>query len=46
MGAGAERRILEALFAAIEEPARGANLGDDANVLAVARRHRLPRCSR
>jgi Uncharacterised nucleotidyltransferase len=37
----AERKILEALFAALEEPARAATLVDEPRVVAVARRHRL-----
>jgi hypothetical protein len=41
MDARAEREILIALFAALEEPARGAGLGDEPGIVAVARRHRL-----
>jgi hypothetical protein len=36
-----ERQILLALFAALEDRARAADLGDDALLRAVARRHRL-----
>jgi hypothetical protein len=36
-----DREILVAVFAALEEPARAAALGDDPRVLVVARRHRL-----
>ena len=36
-----DREILAALFAALEDPARAPELGDDPRVLVVARRHRL-----
>lgn len=39
--ARADRQILVGLFAALEDPARAAALGDDPRVLVVARRHRL-----
>jgi hypothetical protein len=41
MSGRADRDTLAALFAAIEEPARAAELGDDPRVLVVARRHRM-----
>jgi len=41
MDARAERQLLVALFAALEEPARAGDLADGPDVLAVARRHRL-----
>jgi hypothetical protein len=37
----ADRTLLAALFAALEDPPRAADLGDSARVLTVARRHRL-----
>jgi hypothetical protein len=41
MGAGGDRDVLAALFAALEDPLRATALGDDPRVLDVARRHRL-----
>jgi hypothetical protein len=41
MAERSERDLLVALFAAIEDPPRAGELGDDPRLLAVARRHRL-----
>lgn len=41
VNARAERAILSSLFAALEDPARASALSTDAQLLAVARRHRL-----
>jgi hypothetical protein len=41
MDARTDRELLVALFAALEDPQRAGELGDDPRLLAVARRHRL-----